>query len=62
MKITIAKIYPDDEELLCDLYHRMKENVEYFTNKHQDVTIDIKQNEEENCLMIKSLTLGESVN
>ncbi len=62
MKMIIAKIYPEDDELLCDLYHRMKENTEYFINKNQDVTISIKQNIEDNCLDVKSLKLGESIN
>lgn len=62
MKMIMAKIYPEDDELLCDLYHRMKEGVEYYTNNHQDMTITINQDTEENCLLIKSLKLGENVN
>lgn len=61
MMISLAKIYPE-EELLCDLYHRMKDNFEYFLDKHPDVTISIKKNKKEGYLMIKTLTLGEQVN
>ncbi len=62
MKMIMAKIYPEDDELLCDLYSRMKEHTEYFTEKNKDVTIKIKENTEENCLMVSSLKLGESAN
>ena len=60
MKITIAKILPQDDELLCDLYYRMKEHLEYYTNKHQDTSIDISQ--EDGYVLIKSLKLEDNVN
>lgn len=62
MKITIAKVFPQDDELLCDLYWRMKENIEYFTNNHQDVAMNIKEDVEEGCVLVKSLKMEESVN
>lgn len=62
MKMIIAKVYPENNELLYQLYDRIINNTEYFLNKNQDVTMLIRQNFEENCLMIKSLKLEESVN
>lgn len=62
MKMTIAKIFPEDDELLCDLYYRMKDNIEYYLDQHHDTSIDVIQNIEENCVLIKSLKLGDSVN
>lgn len=62
MKMTIAKVFPEDDELLCDLYYRMKENIEYYLNIHQDTSIDVIKDEEENCVLIKSLKLEDSVN
>jgi hypothetical protein len=62
MKITIAKVFPEDDEQLSELYWRMKENIEYFTNNHQDVTMNIKEIVEEGCILVKSLKLEESVN
>lgn len=62
MKIVVAKIYPENEELLCDLYSRMKTNVEYFINNHQDVSVTLDQDVLDNCILVKSLKLGESAN
>ena len=62
MKITIAKVFPKDDEPLDDLYFRMKDNIEYFLNNHQDVSMTINQDDVENCILVKSLKLGENVN
>lgn len=62
MKIMVAKVYPEDKELLCDLYSRMQTNIEYFLNNHQDVSMILDQNILENYVLVKSLTLGESAN
>ena len=60
--MIIAKIYPENDEPLYELYYRMKENIEYYMNNHQDVSITVNQNKEEGCLLIKSLKLDEHVN
>lgn len=62
MKIVLAKVYPEDKELLCDLYSRMQTNVEFFINKNQDVSVTLDQDVIENCILVKSLKLGESAN
>ena len=58
----MAKVFPQDDELLCDLYSRMKENILKLTHTHFDSSITVEQNTEENYLLVKSLTLGEQAN
>ncbi len=62
MKIIIAKVFPEEDELLIDLHSRMKENLDYYTSLHGDTTISIYPKEDENCVVIKSLKLEDSVN
>ncbi len=62
MKIMIAKVYPENDELLCDLYSRMQTNIEYFINNHQDVSMTINQNILKGCILVKTLKLGEHAN
>lgn len=60
--MSIFKIFPDDDQLLCDLYWSIKENLDYYVDNHQDTSITVQQKEEENCILIKSLKLEDSAN
>lgn len=62
MRIVLAKIYPENDEPLCDLYYRIRENTDKLKWKHGDSSIIIEQDTEDNCLIFKSLILGESAN
>lgn len=62
MKMIIARIEPEEDELLCDLYFRLKESTDNFTKNHQDVAITLEELKDENCVLMKSIKLGESVN
>tara|TARA_R110000868_G_scaffold104015_2_gene286109 strand:- start:86 stop:268 length:183 start_codon:yes stop_codon:yes gene_type:complete len=60
MKILRAKIYPDEGELLSDLFCRMQHSVEMYTKKHKDTTAEVFK--QEDCVLINSIKLGESAN
>lgn len=62
MKMSIFKIFPQNDQLLCDLYHDVKENLDYYVDSHHDTSVTVEKEEGENCILIKSLKLEDSVN
>lgn len=60
MKMLVVKVYPEDGEVLADLFYRMRDNIMKYVRKNGDTSTEVL--EQEDHILVKSLKLEENVN